>query len=354
MISIALFNNKGGVGKTTCTYGIGVALAKKGNRVLLVDADPQCNLTGYVYGLKDEDSYEKFLTNKNYHSIYSLTSDVFGKEKEENLNNRKVYRKQFETEEENKKTFSVDFLLGDTRIAAYEYDLALAIQTKTPALKALPVVFYKNILEKYKENYDYILIDMSPNYGVINLCLLMSCQYFIMPIFPDYFCYQSVSNMGNILTKWNETISGSFRNINKNTDENKLPFDLKPKFLGIITQNFKIYRQKPAKNFEKWQQKINKEIKEKMIPSLKDKDMTISETDFEKRFKNRERSKIYNIENIRDYNTLARVAELEGIPVSEIKAENLKNQDKFGYGIEQNMKTVDLIKGLFDYIAEGL
>src|ERR1700683_1962016 len=45
---IALFNHKGGVGKTTLTVNVAAALAALGKRVLLVDADPQCNLTSYL------------------------------------------------------------------------------------------------------------------------------------------------------------------------------------------------------------------------------------------------------------------------------------------------------------------
>ena len=47
---IALFNHKGGVSKTTTTFHLGWMLAAKGNKVVLVDADPQCNLTGPVLG----------------------------------------------------------------------------------------------------------------------------------------------------------------------------------------------------------------------------------------------------------------------------------------------------------------
>ena len=49
---IALFNHKGGVSKTTTTFNLGWMLASKGKRVVLVDADPQCNLTGIVLGFK--------------------------------------------------------------------------------------------------------------------------------------------------------------------------------------------------------------------------------------------------------------------------------------------------------------
>ena len=51
-IKIVLFNHKGGVSKTTTTFHLGWMLASKGHRVILVDADPQCNLSGLILGLK--------------------------------------------------------------------------------------------------------------------------------------------------------------------------------------------------------------------------------------------------------------------------------------------------------------
>lgn len=52
---IALFNHKGGVSKTTTTFNLGWMLASKGKRVILVDTDPQCNLTGMALGEETED-----------------------------------------------------------------------------------------------------------------------------------------------------------------------------------------------------------------------------------------------------------------------------------------------------------
>src|SRR5690348_1802885 len=51
---ISVFNHKGGVSKTTTTFNLGWMLANQGKRVILVDADPQCNLTGVILGLNAE------------------------------------------------------------------------------------------------------------------------------------------------------------------------------------------------------------------------------------------------------------------------------------------------------------
>ncbi|HIE1219589.1 TPA: ParA family protein [Serratia marcescens] len=49
MITLSLFNNKGGVGKTTLTWNLSVALSAKGKSVLLIDFDPQCNLSNCYF-----------------------------------------------------------------------------------------------------------------------------------------------------------------------------------------------------------------------------------------------------------------------------------------------------------------
>ena len=65
MKKLILFNHKGGVSKTTSTFHIGWMIAKKGHRVLLVDADPQCNLTSVFLGEKFDEYYENPLTRSN-------------------------------------------------------------------------------------------------------------------------------------------------------------------------------------------------------------------------------------------------------------------------------------------------
>ncbi|MCP3896271.1 ParA family protein, partial [Moraxella sp.] len=63
---IALFNHKGGVSKTTTTFNLGWMLALKGKRIIMVDADPQCKLTGLVLA---EEEFEDFYENPNNHHL---------------------------------------------------------------------------------------------------------------------------------------------------------------------------------------------------------------------------------------------------------------------------------------------
>ena len=70
---LAIFNHKGGVGKTTLTVNIGAALAERGHRVLLVDSDPQCNLTSY---LVDADVVDDLLDRSDSEEGRTLWSAV--------------------------------------------------------------------------------------------------------------------------------------------------------------------------------------------------------------------------------------------------------------------------------------
>src|SRR5437763_1355528 len=74
---IALFNHKGGVSKTTTTFNLGWMLAAKGHRVVLVDSDPQCSLSGLVLGYKGQDEFESFYTNEPERNIRAGLAPAF-------------------------------------------------------------------------------------------------------------------------------------------------------------------------------------------------------------------------------------------------------------------------------------
>ena len=75
-ILISLFNHKGGVSKTTTTFNLGWTFAKKGIKTLIVDADPQCNLTAYVLGLQQKEDIDSFYKDVANDNIYAKISDI--------------------------------------------------------------------------------------------------------------------------------------------------------------------------------------------------------------------------------------------------------------------------------------
>lgn len=74
---ISLFNHKGGVSKTTTAFNLGWMLAKKGKRVLLVDCDPQCNLTGMFLGFKGIEDLEKIYSQGGIRNIRDGLAPAF-------------------------------------------------------------------------------------------------------------------------------------------------------------------------------------------------------------------------------------------------------------------------------------
>src|SRR5438309_358984 len=75
-LRVAIFNHKGGVGKTTLTVNIAAALASFGKRVLLVDSDPQCNLTSYLVDDKVVDDLLDRSNNDDGQTLWSAVKPI--------------------------------------------------------------------------------------------------------------------------------------------------------------------------------------------------------------------------------------------------------------------------------------
>ncbi len=184
---IALANQKGGVAKTTSVFNIGVELASRGNKVLMVDFDAQASLT-ICAGLEPYD-YEK--------NIVSVIRDGL------NVNECIVPIKN-----------NLYILTSDIGLAAQEMALVVRTMRELVLQKALNAV---------RKEYDYILIDCPPQLSILTINALSASDRLIIPCKTDYLSYRGLEQL-------QDTIDVVKNEVNK-----------KLKVLGIIAT---LYEQK--------------------------------------------------------------------------------------------------------------
>jgi chromosome partitioning protein len=340
---ISLFNHKGGVSKTTTTFNLGWMLSRLGKKVLVVDTDPQCNLTQTVIGLEEsENFYENGLGKSN--NIYKLIEPSLLK----GAGVKNVPAIDLFMHPENKNFF---LLAGSEDIDEAEVSLGMALKTseKMTVFASFPSVFNNSIREVARKNkIDVVLIDMSPSKSAINQCLLLSSDYFIVPTAPDFYSYKAISSLAKFIPKWDNEMN-SFRN-----GTSELVFKPEPpKFLGIISQRYrprKEYENAPvdtSKAFQEWIEKINNKVVNDLVPSLGDK-MSINEKRFKEIFNN---SNPFNICNIPEFNTLIARSHKYAVPVYELKSEQLLT---FGQAEKIQLESVEKFKQIFETFATSI
>jgi len=255
---ISLFNHKGGVSKTTTTFNIGWMLAELGHKVLLVDTDPQCNLTGLVLG---EDDYQDFYEDHKSRNIYEALRPAFESQPRllEAVECVPVSNRD-----------DLFLLPGHVNLSEYDVPLGIAQDLFGPiySLKNLPGAFSYGINETAKKyDSDYVLIDMSPGFNSINQNLLMISHYFLVPTKPDYFNAMAIDSLTKIIPRWAEWAK-RFCQIEALQDS-VYPFPvLNLEFLGYVVQNFRLHRGKAAKGFRSFIEQIKEKIYQKLLPAL--------------------------------------------------------------------------------------
>jgi len=184
MKTIAIYHNKGGVGKTTTVVNLAAALSKKGKRVLVIDLDSQANTT-YAAGLmkfQDEDD-DTLKDNNIYHVILNLNSHGI----------LDVAKKGTFTNPE------VDVVPAHISLIWEEKFLQDKTFAQTRLLKKLEAV---------KEIYDVVLIDTPPSLNLYAKIALIACDYLIIPSDLKPFANEGLRNVKNFIAEIDE-----FRNL---------------------------------------------------------------------------------------------------------------------------------------------
>jgi cellulose biosynthesis protein BcsQ len=339
---IALFNHKGGVSKTTTTFNLGWALAEHGRRVILVDADPQCNLTGLILGYKKYEEIQEFYEKKPQSNIKAALSPAF-----------EAKPCIIEAAECVPVNGQEDLFLLPGHIGLSEYDVTLGIAQELSGaiqtLKNLPGSI-NYMLQKTAEKYkaDYLLIDMSPSLSSINQNLLMTSEYFIVPTSPDFYSVMAIDSLSTMIRKW--SVWAKVAGDNRVLKEASYVFpSTRPKFLGTIIQKFRLRGGAPSRGFEYWVDAINEVVVERLFKTLLESELVLG----------REKYGMYNPEPyclsmISDFNTLIARSQETQTPVFALSADQIAQQ---GVVLSNSLESVETFRRTFCELSrkiEGL
>lgn len=173
---IAIINHKGGTGKTTSTLNIGAGLALAGKKTLLIDIDPQSNLTEGL-GLREvQVSIYDSIKNDTALPVESISANL-------------------------------DIVPSSLDLLGAEIELVSRLGRET---------ILKRLLKPLADQYDYILIDCAPALGMLTVNALVAADTVMIPLEAEYFAYRGIDRLVSIIsdvrTHYNEnlTIGGVF------------------------------------------------------------------------------------------------------------------------------------------------
>lgn len=200
-VTIAFFNNKGGVGKTTLVYHLSWMMSALGYKVLAVDLDPQANLTSAFLA---EDYMQHVWLRKDGTLLGALQPliDHLG-----DMQRAMVWGVGYVDEGP-----LIGLLAGDLGLSAFEDRLAEAWsacldENRAKRHDAFRVVtaFYRLIVDAATANQaDVALIDVGPNLGALNRAALVAADYVVIPMGADLFSLRGLANLGPVLRTWRE------------------------------------------------------------------------------------------------------------------------------------------------------
>lgn len=224
MKTISIFNNKGGVGKTTLTFHLGHALAEMGHKTLMIDFDPQCNLT--ILGMDEE----------QLHPIWTKEDDFV-----DDFDRARNKISVADFDELISTVRSIHFLLKPTEDGTAEFNKLSPPHSLAPNLDLIPgrlsmhlyedkisklwsevyqgepqairtVTKIRDIAEAYAKQYGYefVIMDTSPSLGTLNKVIISTTDGFLIPCMPDMFSLYGIRNIGNALTIWKKQFDTVF------------------------------------------------------------------------------------------------------------------------------------------------
>ena len=262
MKTIAFFNNKGGVGKTSLVYHLCWMFADLGVNVVAADLDPQANLTSMFL---DEDRLEELWPDNEHPQtilgsikpILKGTGDIAEPYLEEVADN-------------------IGLVPGDLGLSTFEDKLSDAwprcLDRKEDSFRIVSS-FYRIIAQAAnKRQAQVVLIDVGPNLGAINRAAIIASDYVTIPLAPDLFSLQGLKNLGPTLRDWRD---GWKERLEKKPSGLNLPTGgMSP--VGYVIMQHAMRADRPVKAYHKWMNRIPYIYRRSILSEPEDKSLSLS------------------------------------------------------------------------------
>ena len=293
-VRITLFNHKGGVGKTTLTANIAFALAEMGKSVLLVDSDPQCNLTSYLLPDEQVDDLLNESSGSDGQTIWTAVRPVV-----HNTGPGRLIEPQA--------VGQLKLLAGDIKLSEFEeflYDSWTdSLKRRLGALRAITSISTLVDQVHRQSPLDYVFYDTGPNIGALNRVLLLDSSFFIVPVACDLYSMRALATLGQALSRWifdAETIAAI-------APDGAALLPARPALLGYIPQRFRVYGQVMVKGASSYLREIKNRIQEDVAVVLRKQEARLAPPP----------SVDPMLGQVRDLASLVQAAQREGVPIWE-------------------------------------
>nr|VFK67379.1 MAG: CobQ/CobB/MinD/ParA nucleotide binding domain-containing protein [Candidatus Kentron sp. UNK]VFK72735.1 MAG: CobQ/CobB/MinD/ParA nucleotide binding domain-containing protein [Candidatus Kentron sp. UNK] len=258
---VSIFNNKGGVGKTTYMYHIAHILARKNKVVLAVDLDSQCNLSAYAIS---ESELEKSWKSERGNSIWNIVEPVY--ERIGDIKERGP----------SKINENLHIVPGDVLLSNFEDSLGDSWNSAKGGnagdLRVQSAIYRYILWAANKVRANVVMLDLGPNLGALNRAVLSSSDYFIVPMSPDLFSIRGTQNLGSKLKIWRKEWEQCKKSYDENANKKELNIPKgKPIFLGYVMQQHNIRKNSSSNMTKGWSifhDRVEGAVKENIIDKL--------------------------------------------------------------------------------------
>jgi len=293
---ISIFNHKGGVGKTTLTFNIAASLADLGHRVLMVDADPQCNLSAYLIEptVLDDllDTSDDAVAGETLWSAVKPVVDGDGGVK------------SIDPIEIRDNLYLVP---GDIRLSDFENKLANywieCWRREAHGFKGTTAISSLVNSICLAQQVEFVFFDTGPNIGALNRSILLDCDFFIVPVAYDLFSVRALRTLGRSLHDW----ISEWATIVAREGPRLAALPGKPQFLGYIPQNYSVYRGGVASYQAKYVGALEKGIASDVVGVLRELGVVAER-------------RVAKLGDVKDFGQLVPSSQREGNPLSETSA----------------------------------